>query len=190
MEKIMGPNVEATILIMKGAHEGQKDKSGFPYWQHPLAVMHLLGPDASDEEKIVALLHDVLEDTPITSAVLRSCGYNERIIHAVELLSRPPQGTPNRPTYKEWIKSIAESRNLTAIRVKIADNKHNSSEERTELLPPEERGIALRYAKSLAVLEEAEYKLRMEQAINRLAVEWDYEVALAEDRENNGIYED
>jgi len=59
---------------------GQIDKAGQPYIHHPLRVMqNVQHPNA----KIVAVLHDILEDTATSVTDLRSLGFDENIIHAV-----------------------------------------------------------------------------------------------------------
>lgn len=64
MEKIL----EIAIRIAENAHSGQSDKAGQPYIAHPLRVMNNV---SSIEEKIVAVLHDVMEDTDVTTDDLR-----------------------------------------------------------------------------------------------------------------------
>lgn len=58
------PSIDETIAFIRSAHVGQTDKAGAPYWRHPVSVMERLGADATEDEKLVALLHDVVEDTP------------------------------------------------------------------------------------------------------------------------------
>ena len=57
--------IDRAIMIASIAHAGQKDKAGKPYILHPLRVMLTVASDkhATDEQKIVAVLHDVIEDT-------------------------------------------------------------------------------------------------------------------------------
>ena len=57
------PTVEQTRHLIQLLHYGQTDKAGKPYHEHCERVADLLGEDTTDEERIVALLHDVLEDT-------------------------------------------------------------------------------------------------------------------------------
>ncbi|MSO75897.1 MAG: HD domain-containing protein [Alphaproteobacteria bacterium] len=146
----MPPSIDDTIAFIQKAHAGQVDKGGNPYWLHPVSVMRRLGPDAAEPERLVALLHDIIEDTPVTANDLRAMGYGDDIVAAVEMLSRPPG-----PTYMQWVKSLAASGNRLAIRVKIADNEDNSDPVRIALLAPEQQGIAKRYAGSLRVLRQA-----------------------------------
>jgi (p)ppGpp synthase/HD superfamily hydrolase len=144
------PTIEETIAFIRTAHEGQTDKAGAPYWRHPVSVMERLGPEASEDDKLAALLHDVMEDTHHSADDLRARGYSEAVIDTVRLLTKP-KGVP----YLDCIRAIAESGNVSAIRIKIADNEDNSDPARVALLPPEQRGGQERYAKSLAILRAA-----------------------------------
>lgn len=68
------------LQIAAKAHEGQKDKEGLPYILHPLrAMMSLRG----EEAQIVAVLHDVIEDTSVTVDDLRAAGFSEKVVTAV-----------------------------------------------------------------------------------------------------------
>lgn len=144
------PSLEDTLEFIKKAHDGQS-YGGKPYWTHPLAVMKLLPAGSSDDEKTVALMHDVIEDTPITSHDLREMGYGEPVIQAVELLSNNVSKS-SEMTYLQWIEQvIAGSGNPIAIKVKYADNKHNLST--TSNLPIDKReGRKKRYTRSMKIL--------------------------------------
>lgn len=144
------PTIDETIAFIKNAHAGQTTKSGEPYWTHPVGVMELLPATASDDERHAALLHDVIEDCGIAEDDLRAAGYSENTIEIVKLVTRPTGA--KQPSYMDWIRSIAASGNAGAIRVKLADNKHNSLPERIAMLPPEERDIAKRYERSMKIL--------------------------------------
>lgn len=141
---------EKTIELIRRVHAGQVDKGGQPYHLHPIAVAELLPPESDEDEYLAALLHDVLEDTDVTESDLRNLGYSEKTIDIVKLLTRP-----SGVTYLDWIRQIAESGNQGAIRVKLADNAHNSDPIRIAQLPPEQRSIAKRYARSMRILRDA-----------------------------------
>jgi (p)ppGpp synthase/HD superfamily hydrolase len=147
------PTIDETIEFIKQAHAGQTDKAGNPYWHHPVSVMKRLGEDATDDARLAALLHDVLEDTPHTADDLIAMGYPLAVVSAVQILTRP-QGA-ERPTYMDWIRVVAASGNQIAIRVKIADNEDNSDPARIAALPPEGRDIVNRYERSLRILRPA-----------------------------------
>lgn len=153
-EKRAEPTVEQTIEFIKHAHDGQLDLGGKPYWLHPVSVMNRLGPHATHHEKLTALLHDVLEDTPYTEHDLAKREYPSAVIHAVKLLTRP-EGDSS-PSYLDYIVLIARSRNRTAIRVKISDNEDNSDPERVARLPPKQRYLVQRYQRSLKILRAAD----------------------------------
>lgn len=141
---------EKTIEFIRRAHAGQVDKGGQPYHLHPMAVAELLPPESDEDEYLAALLHDVLEDTDATESDLRDLGYSEKTIDIVKLLTRP-----SGLAYLDWIRQIAASGNQGAIRVKLADNTHNSDSNRIARLRPEKRSIVQRYEKSMRILHDA-----------------------------------
>jgi (p)ppGpp synthase/HD superfamily hydrolase len=106
---------EDAILLAVQAHQGQKDKAGAPYILHPLRVMLRMG---SDVEMMVAVLHDVLEDTQYTLLDLQQAGYPERVLEALDCLTRR-----ENETYGEFIERVKT--NPLAHKVKIADLEDN-----------------------------------------------------------------
>lgn len=128
---------------MREAHEGQIDKSGRPYYLHPIRVaMRLV--HCTPNERHAALLHDVVEDTSVTLENLRAMGYSEEVLELVDLLSRRK---PHGESHNQYIERIVRSRNVQALRVKLADLYDNMSPARTRSLPREFRGIRHRFAK-------------------------------------------
>lgn len=81
--------LEQAIIIAATYHSGQKDKGGAPYILHPLAVMARVG---SETEKIVAVLHDVLEDTSMTAGELAARGFSAEILSALDVLTKGVHG--------------------------------------------------------------------------------------------------
>jgi len=110
---------EDTVALIKKIYEGRFDDKGLPYWNHSVAVMESLGND-SPVAKQVALLHDVLEDTGWTYDDLIRVGFSNEVVEAVRLLTRS-----GGVTYFDYIRSIIDSQNDIAIKVKIADLRHN-----------------------------------------------------------------
>ena len=96
-------------------HKNQTDKAGNPYILHPLHVMENVN---SKEGKIVAILHDIIEDTDITEDYLFKIGLSKRIVDAVVALTRSED-----MDYQEYIKNL--SSNPLAKEVKLADLEHN-----------------------------------------------------------------
>ena len=138
------PTIEDAIILAAGAHRGQADKAGQPYILHPLRVMlHL-----DDEEgRIAAVLHDVLEDTPTTAENLRDWGYDEKVIEALEALSRR-----EGESYSDFIERAA--RNPLARRVKLADLADNMNVRRLPSLGDADRQRLARYQAAWNRLQE------------------------------------
>ncbi|MCK4412780.1 MAG: HD domain-containing protein [Candidatus Eisenbacteria sp.] len=107
--------LERAIQIAARAHASQQDKAGQPYILHPLRVMLRLD---SEEERIVAVLHDLIEDTEWTSDDLLSEGFSPRIVDAVLALTRQ-----DGESYDGFVRRAA--RNPIGRRVKIADLEDN-----------------------------------------------------------------
>ena len=113
--------IEKALQIAAKAHEGQKDKEGLPYILHPLRVMQAVeGEDA----QIVAVLHDVIEDTPVTAEDLRQAGFSEAVVAAVLCMTHR-QDEP----YADYV--VRCKGNDIARRVKMADLEDNSRLSRT-----------------------------------------------------------
>lgn len=109
--------VEQAAALAEIAHRGQFDKCGAPYFEHPTAVAEML-PEDDHEGRAAAYLHDILEDTEITSQILYWMGIPVSVIDAVEILTHKPF-EPNE-TY--WLRIRL---NPLALRVKAADIAHN-----------------------------------------------------------------
>jgi (p)ppGpp synthase/HD superfamily hydrolase len=111
-------NLAKAIELAARAHVAQRDKqNGEPYVMHPLRLMNKM---KSDEAKIAAVLHDVVEDTPVTEDDLRSMGFAENVIAAVLNLSRRQD-----ETYADFI--LRAKRDPIAREVKLADIEDNSN---------------------------------------------------------------
>ena len=123
--------------IARKAHKGQKRKDGKPYITHPKAVASA----CSDVKcKIVAWLHDVLEDTPIHPNELEDKGIPKELVKQVVYISRL-----DGEDYKDYILQV--KKNEIARLVKIQDLKHNLS----DLKPGNMRD---KYLLALYILEE------------------------------------
>lgn len=135
--------VELAICLASIAHDGQTDKVGEPYIFHPLRVALSLN---SEEERVVAILHDTVEDTDVELKHIQE-DFGHKIADAVDALSkRKGEG------YFEYLRRVKE--NPLAKTVKIADIKDNTSPIRLYKLTPEKR-IRLRkkYTDALNYLE-------------------------------------
>lgn len=108
-------SIDKAIAIASQAHMGQKDKAGKPYILHPLRLMNQFDQEV---EMIVAVLHDVIEDSEVTSDDLKNYGFSDAIVNAVECLSRKVN-----ENYEDFINRV--SLNELAKKIKIADIKDN-----------------------------------------------------------------
>jgi len=140
-----GNLIERAIGIALESHKSQKDKAGFPYILHPLAVMNMV---TGADEKIVAVLHDVVEDTTITLEDLEKYEMPSFVIEAVDAISRRKD-----ENYKDYIKRCGE--NNIARRVKLADLDHNTNEDRIKNI---KESTIKRYKESKLYLKKKELK--------------------------------
>lgn len=113
-----GEMLAKMLVLVTNAHDGQYDKGGAPYILHPLKVMHYIKSD--DEELMcIALGHDVIEDTKVTYRELADAGISIRVMDGIKALTKLPGQTLDE--YKEGVFA-----NKDAMRVKMADLRHNS----------------------------------------------------------------
>ncbi|MGY4857684.1 ADP-ribosylglycohydrolase family protein [Cryobacterium sp. AP23] len=135
--------LEAAIALATAAHAGQVDKLGVAYIEHPLGVMAKV--DGADE-KIVAVLHDVVEDTEVTLDDLRAQGFAEHIVRAVDAVTK----RPGEPLAASMARVAADPLAMT---VKFADLAHNANPDRQAELPPETRErLMAKYQESARLL--------------------------------------
>jgi len=112
----MTQTLERAIALAATAHAGQVDKGGAPYILHPLKVMLRM---TTPEERIVAVLHDVVEDCGISLDDLRKEGFSEEVLSAIESVTKMP-GEP----YEDFVERAAQ--NPIGRAVKLADLEENS----------------------------------------------------------------
>lgn len=115
----MKHNLNKMLVLVTTEFDGIYDKGGVPYVLHCLKVMHYLKSD-DEELQQIALGHDLIEDRKnITYAMLREMGFSERVIVGIAAMTKIPGETNDE--YMDRIKA-----NPDAIRVKLADLRHNS----------------------------------------------------------------
>ena len=107
---------EKAYEIAKRAHLGQVDKAGEDYIKHPEKVASFV---KTDEEKAVAYLHDVIEDTELTLEDLYEYGFSKEILEAVDIITKK-----RGEDYQSYLNSV--KKNKLARAVKLADLRHNS----------------------------------------------------------------
>ena len=135
---------ELAFEIAKTAHAGQTDKAGLDYILHPLQVAAEV---TTDEEKAVALLHDIIEDTDVTASELLAKGLPDNVVEAVEALTKK-----HNQNYAAYMAGVKKNRLATA--VKLADLKHNSDLSRLEKITQKDRERAEKYRKAIEYLSE------------------------------------
>lgn len=135
--------LELAIEVATQAHKGQLDKGGNPYILHPQAVAAALD---STENKIVAYLHDVVEDTEITLEDLKEMGFTYRIVNSIRILTKSKD-----ISYEDYLKSVKKDSN--AWHVKMADIKHNMDISRIPEPTAKDFARIEKYKKALAFLE-------------------------------------
>jgi hypothetical protein len=112
---------EEAVELAAKAHRGQRDKVGVVYLLHPLRVALAVSPPA----RVVAVLHDVIEDTKVTLEELRRRGLGEDELSALALLTKRPEGEAD---YAGFIARIARADGVAgdlAREVKLADIRDN-----------------------------------------------------------------
>ena len=122
--------LERAIEIAAGAHAGQVDKAGEPYILHPLRVMLRV---TSPEERMAAVLHDVVEDTCVSLQDLISEGFSSEVVSAIKALTKRSGEFRIQAAERAAI-------NVIARQVKLADNTENMDLRRIQ--NPTERDYA------------------------------------------------
>ena len=137
-------NLERAIEIAQEAHKGVKDKGGHDYIHHPIRVMHAM---SNDQEKIVAILHDVVEDSDWTFDRLKEEGFEDSAIESLRCVTKYSE----EEDYQEFIKRAAT--NKIATKVKIADIEDNLDLSRLGTLTEKDLTRIEKYKKALKYLK-------------------------------------
>lgn len=135
-------SIDKALEIASAAHAGQVDKAGEPYINHPIAVAAMVEGESA---KIVALLHDVVEDTDLTFEDLRQHGISDECLDALERLTHRWGDS-----YSKYIDGIKGNR-LARV-VKLADLKHNSDLSRIANPTKKDLKRVEKYKKAIAIL--------------------------------------
>jgi (p)ppGpp synthase/HD superfamily hydrolase len=134
--------IDIALAIARKAHAGQVDKAGVDYIQHPLYVASQV---KTEQEKAVALLHDVLEDSDITAADLLAYGLSNEVVTAVQTLTKK-----KGQSYQDYLEKV-KSNNLARV-VKLADLKHNSDLSRLKSVSDTDRERVKKYKNAIRYL--------------------------------------
>ncbi|WP_294072267.1 phosphohydrolase [Proteiniphilum sp. UBA1028] len=149
------------IEIAISAHEGQLDThNGRPYIEHPFRVMnagHTL------QEKIVGILHDVVEDTSWTLQQLAEEGFSKETVDSVDALSRR-----DNESYDEYILRLQD--NPTAVRVKLNDLTDNMDIRRWNEVQYQDLARLQKYLEAYKLLTEQEHMSSSREKFNEVPV--------------------
>lgn len=137
--------LKRAIQIAAEAHAGQVDKGGKPYILHPLRVMLAM---TTDEERIVAVLHDALEDGPWPIEIaLKHAQFSPAVMVALDALTKRP-----KEAYADFIARV--KLNPLATRVKLADMRDNSDLSRIPNPTEKDRARRAKYQRYIAELDD------------------------------------
>jgi (p)ppGpp synthase/HD superfamily hydrolase len=134
--------LEQAIGIAVEAHRGQRDRCGAPYILHPLRVMFRV---ATTRERIVAILHDVVEDTAWTFQDLTARGFPAAIVEALDCVTKR-----DGEDYDHFVQRSGS--NSLARQVKIADLEDNMDLRRAQELNDKERERLQKYVRAWRAL--------------------------------------
>ena len=141
---IYSPLIKKACNLIFEAHKGQLDKGGYPYVMHPIHLAEQMDDELST---IVALLHDVVEDTDVTFEDLTEMGFPKEVIDALTLLTHK-KDVP----YLEYVSAVKESE--IATKVKLADLKHNSDITRIETNDDKSKERITKHKEAIRVLKD------------------------------------
>lgn len=146
-------NLQRAIEIAAEAHREQTDKAGAPYLLHPLRVMMSL---EAEDERIVGVLHDVVEDGPgWTFERLEEEGFSPTVLDALRLVTKRPEDEgDSEAVYVAFVRRAKG--NKIARRVKTADILDNLNASRLSALTEKDMRRMNRYLAALRELRDAE----------------------------------
>lgn len=140
---------EKTKLALRlcfDAHKDQADKSGLPYVFHPFHVAEQMSDETTT---VVALLHDVIEDSDYTLDDICAMGFGDEVVTALALMTHE-EGVP----YMDYVAGLRD--NPTARAVKLADLRHNSDLSRLDVVDDKALKRVEKYAAAIRLLEDSE----------------------------------
>lgn len=137
-------NTKKALALCFEAHKEQKDDSGLPYVFHPFHLAEQMNDEATT---VVALLHDVVEDTHYTINDIKEMGFSKEVLDAIKLLTHDKE-----IPYMDYVRKIKD--NPIAKAVKLADMRHNSDTTRLNKITEKEIKRARKYTEAIKLLTE------------------------------------
>lgn len=135
--------LDKAAIICVTKHQGQRDKTGCAYFQHPMRVAMRC---ATDDEKVVALLHDTIEDTDVTPEYLLSEDFPQYIVDAILSITKR-----DGESYEDFVARAKE--NPIGRQVKIHDLKDNLDVMRLDVVSNDAAARLTKYLKALRYLK-------------------------------------
>lgn len=128
------------VEVVAHYHANQTDLAGKPYILHPLEVMRITEKEWGYDPELlmIALGHDLIEDTPVTEGMLRSMGFSDRVVSGIVALSKDES-----KSYDDYKVQVMQSKD--AMKVKWADLLHNTDLSRLPIISEKDRIRADRY---------------------------------------------
>ena len=140
--------LESAIALAVKTHLDQTDKAGEPYILHPLRVMFRL---SSENERIVGILHDVVEDSEVSFNDLGKIGFSDIVVNALKAVTKLPAEKGSDEGYQAFVKRTGA--NPIARQVKIADLTDNLDVTRLEAIGEKDSRRISKYLRALRYLE-------------------------------------
>ena len=141
---IYTPTTKKAMKLCFQAHKDQTDKSGIPYVFHPI---HLAEQMTDEDTTVVALLHDIVEDTAYTIEDLEAMGFHNQVLEAIRLMTHS-----DNVSYMDYVAKIKT--NPIARAVKLADLAHNSDLTRLDIIDDYAIARIEKYTAAIRLLEE------------------------------------
>lgn len=137
-------SLDKALRVAVLAHASQLDKSGHAYFFHPVSIARSLALDGfSSDYQIVALLHDVVEDTSITLDDLKEEGFDDNILSAIDAITKR-----KGESYEAYLSRVMK--NPLACKVKRYDLEDNLHEKRRGVMLPHS---VVKYERALEMIK-------------------------------------
>lgn len=145
-------NIELIEKDLKNMHAGQYDKAGFEYYKHPIWVKENLPVWVTDDLRVAALLHDVIEDTlcSVHNLVIKH-SISSKCVYFLDYITKR-----KNENYDDYIDRICDSKDIEILILKLTDMKHNIDPVRLSILDPKTRErLVKKYMKNYFKLRSA-----------------------------------
>jgi len=122
--------LQKALELVEEKFQGHYDKAGRPYIEH---LKFVSNHGRNEMEKIIGMLHDILEDTNLTSQELYQYGFSEEVIRKVELLTRLES-----QSYSAYIDHLIACGDENVLYIKKIDLEHNMDLDRLAVITPKD----------------------------------------------------